>query len=264
MALRIPQALVEAVKQRQAVLFAGAGMSYPTLGILGRHVRDAIGNDIRKDYPDYDPSERSFEDVCDEYVALNDRQGLVNRLAALIDQNAAPTDGHLAAVKAFRFVVTTNWDMLFEAAYRKIGQHYQVLSTNADAPNFNFDQHNLLKIHGSADRPLTLVATSEDYESYPDTHSELLQRTGDLLYNNTVLFVGYAVRDEHVRRLLTQIRRQRGTWARRAYAVGYFDTVRSKLLERRNIEVIQVERPTNDVASGLELFMPELIARAGI
>ena len=83
----IPNALVEAVKQRQAVLFVGAGMSYPALGILGEHVRNAIGNDIRKDFSDYDPAKRSFEDVCDEYVALNDRLGLVNRLAGLINQN---------------------------------------------------------------------------------------------------------------------------------------------------------------------------------
>jgi hypothetical protein len=169
MAMHVPNALVEATKQRQVVLFAGAGMSYGALGILGRDVRDAIANDIKKDYPDYDASWRSFEDVCDEYVALNDRQTLVNRLAGLIDQNAKPMANHVAAVKAFRFIVTTNWDLLFEAAYRQIGQHYQVLSSNADAPNFNYDSHNLLKIHGSVDRPLTLIATSEDYEAYPDT-----------------------------------------------------------------------------------------------
>lgn len=175
--LQIPNGLVQAVKQRQAVLFAGAGMSYPALGILSRHVRDEIGNDIKKDYNDYNPSERSFEDVCDEYVALNDHILLVNRLAELINQNAEPTQSHIAAVKAFRFIVTTNWDLLFESAYRKIRQGYQVLTSDADAPNFNYDQHNLLKIHGSANRPLTLIATSEDYESYTDTHPQLLVNT---------------------------------------------------------------------------------------
>jgi hypothetical protein len=264
MPIQIPYGLVQAVKQRQAVLFAGAGMSYPALGILGSHIRNEIGNDIKQNYPDYDPSERSFEDVCDEYVALNDKKSLVNRLAGLINQNAIPTDNHVAAVKAFRFIVTTNWDLLFEAAYRQIGQGYQVLASDADAPNFNYDQHNLLKIHGSADRPLTLISTSEDYESYPDTHAQLLGRLADLLYNNTILFVGYAVRDEHVRRLLTHIRNQQGTWAHRAYAVGYFDVVRMKLLDKRNIQTINVNKPTNVLDSGMENFMQELIAAAGI
>lgn len=262
--MQIPNALVDAVGQRKAVLFAGAGMSYPSLQILGHNVRDTIGSEIQKDCKDYDFSLRTFEDVCDEYVALNDRTGLVNRLAALIPQNAVPTASHVVAVKAFRFIITTNWDLLFEAAYRQIGQGYQVLSSNQDAPNFNYDQHNLLKIHGSIDRPLTLIATSEDYESYEDTHKELLDRVADLLYNNTVLFVGYGLRDEHVRQLLTRIRRQRGPWARRMYAVGFFDAVRTRLLDRRNIEALRVDKPTNQYASGLENVLPELAARAGI
>ena len=125
--MRIPNSLIEAVKQRQAVLFAGAGISYPSLRILARDVRDAIGAEIKKDYPDYDYSCRSVDDVCDEYAALNDRITLVNRLAALIPQNADPTPNHVAAVKAFGFIITTNWDLLFEAAYRQIGQGYNVL-----------------------------------------------------------------------------------------------------------------------------------------
>jgi hypothetical protein len=187
--MRIPNAVVDAVKQRQAVLFAGAGMSFPSLKILGNHVRDKVGEEIRKDYPEYDYSWRTFEDVCDEYTALNDRNRLAklaNLLAAIIPQNAPPTQAHEVAVKAFRFIVTTNWDLLFEAAYRKIGQGYQVLSSEQDAPNFNYDQHNLLKIHGSVDRPLTLIATSEDYESYVDTHKELFNRVAELIHNNTV------------------------------------------------------------------------------
>lgn len=254
--MRIPNSLVEAVKQRQAVLFAGAGISYPVLGILANDVRDSIGEEIKKDYPDYDYNRRSFEDVCDEYAALNDRITLVNRLAAIIPQDALPTPNHVAAVEAFRFIITTNWDLLFEAAYRQIGRGYNVLSSNDDAPNFNYDQHNLLKIHGSVDRPLTLIATSEDYESYVETHKDLFDRITDLLYSNTILFVGYGLRDEHIRQLLTRIRLQRGPWARRAYAVGYFDEVRTRLLDKRNIEALT---PTD-----VETFMPELINRAGI
>lgn len=258
MPIRIPNALVNAVKQRQAVLFAGAGISIKAHGVTTIKVRDAIGQEIQKDYPNYDFHSRSVEDACDEYAALNDRITLVNLLAALIPQNAIPLQSHVAAVKAFRFIVTTNWDLLFEAAYRQIGQGYQVLAGEDDAPNFNYDQHNLLKIHGSADRPLTLIATSEDYENYPDTHRQLLDRVADLLWNNAVLFVGYGLRDEHVRRLLARIRRQRGEWARRAYAVmgkRFDDEVRTRLLDKRNIEVLPYDA---------EGFLPELAARAGI
>ena len=261
--MRIPNGLVDAVRQRQAVLFAGAGMSYSSFQILGNNIRDVIGAEIQKDYANYNYSLRTLEDVCEEYVALNDRISLVNRLAGLIPQNASPTESHIAAVEAFRFIITTNWDLLFEEAYKRIGQGYSVLSSNADAPNFNYDQHNLLKIHGSIDKPLTMIATSEDYEGYIVTHDKLVDRIAELVHNNTVLFVGYGIRDENVRQLLTRIRLQRGPWARRSYAVGYFDDVRTRLLDKRNIEALNVAGPTNEPGSGLDMFLPELARRAG-
>ncbi|HSL05956.1 MAG TPA: SIR2 family protein [Nitrospiraceae bacterium] len=110
--------------------------------------------------------------------------------------------------------------------------------TDSEAPNFNYDQHNLIKMHGSSDRPLTLISTTDDYENYPDTHVALITKVAELLHNNTVLFVGYGLRDEHIRRLLARIRAQRGVWTKKAYAVGFYDTVRAKVLDLRKIQVI--------------------------
>ena len=253
--MQIKTALVDAVKNRQAVLFAGAGISWKAIGFGGLYIRDQLGMQIKRDYPTYDYESRSFEDVCDEYVALNDRVALIDRLAALIPQDKNPQNSHIAAVKTFRFIVTTNWDLLFESAYRKINQHYQVLSQDADAPMFNYDQHNLLKIHGSADRPVSLVATTDDYENYAETHAMLLDKVAELLQNNTVLFVGYGLRDEHVRHLLSQIRRRRQQWTRKAFAVGFYDEVRTKLLASRQIESINADA---------DEFLTELSLQAGV
>jgi NAD-dependent SIR2 family protein deacetylase len=253
--MQIKGTLVDAVRNRQAVLFAGAGISWKAIGFGGLYIRDQLGAQIKRDYPDYDYQSRSVEDVCDEYMVLNDRIVLVDRLAALIPQDKAPQESHIAAVKAFRFIVTTNWDLLFESAYRKINQHYQVLSEDADAPMFNYDQHNLLKIHGSVDRPVSLVATTDDYENYAETHARLLAKMAELLQNNTVLFVGYGLRDEHVRHLLSQVRRQRQQWTRKAFAVGFFDEVRTKLLASRQIEVITADA---------DEFLVELTNQAGV
>ncbi len=212
--MQIKATLVDAVKNRQAVLFAGAGISWKAIGFGGLYIRDKLGMQIKRDYPSYDYDSRSLEDVCDEYAALNDRIALVDRLAALIPQDKEPQESHVAAVKTFRFIVTTNWDLLFESAYKKINQHYQVLSSDTDAPMFNYDQHNLLKIHGSADRPLSLIATTDDYENYAESHAKLIDKVAELLQNNTVLFVGYGLRDEHVRHLLSQVRRKQQQWAK--------------------------------------------------
>ena len=247
--IQVPTALVDAVKQRQAVLFAGAGISYNAVKVGGLELRNWVGTEIKKDCPAYDFMNRSLEDVCDEYEVLNDRPKLVDLFAGLIPQSVPPLRSHLSAVRSFRFVITTNWDLLFESAYRKIGQRYQILMEEADAPMFDYDQHNLLKIHGSIDRPRSMVCTTSDYEGYVDTHSNLFDRVADLIYNNTVIFVGHGLRDEHLRRLLYRIRRQRGELQRRSYVVGFYDEVRTKLLESRKMQVIQADA---------EAFLPKL------
>jgi hypothetical protein len=82
----------------------------------------------------------------------------------------------------------------------------------------------------------------------------ILDKVANLLENNTVLFVGYGLRDEHVRHLLSQIRRNRQQWTRKAFAVGYYDEVRTNLLKTRQIEVI------NEDADN---FLKELAIQAG-
>lgn len=135
----IPNALIESVQRQEAVLFAGAGISQSALGVTGLTVRDAIGLKIRKDYPDYQVERRTFEDVCDEFAALNSRITLVNELSDLIPQNVAPTDNLRFTAKCFRYILTTNWDQLFEEAIKELGGKFRVLSSAQDAPNFNYD-----------------------------------------------------------------------------------------------------------------------------
>jgi hypothetical protein len=79
-------------------------------------------------------------------------------------------------------------------------------------------------------------------------------KIAELLHNNTVLYVGYGLRDEHIRRLLAIIRARRGVWAKKAYAVGFVDTVRAKVLDARKIQAI------NETADNI---LPQLATAAG-
>ena len=159
----IPNALVNAVRGRQAVLFAGAGLSVETIGVRAVDVRDAIGAQIANDYPGYDYAARSIEDVCDEYVAINDRLGLVNELAALIPKNAAPSAG---ASGGRRFLPVHRHDELGSALRGRVPADRAGLpgacGRGRRAATSASTSTNLLKIHGSVDRPLALIATTDD------------------------------------------------------------------------------------------------------
>jgi hypothetical protein len=92
------------------------------------------------------------------------------------------------------------------------------------------------------------------WSNYADTHARLLDKVAELLQNNTVLFVGYGLRDEHVRHLLSRIRRLRQQWTRKAFAIGFYDDVRTRLLASRQIEAVHADA---------DQFLRELAMQAG-
>jgi len=254
MTVQIPYPLVRDTKHRDVVLFAGAGMSLPALRVSALSVRDALGAEVKKANPDYVIESRSVEETCDDYAVVFGRRELVDELARLIPQNLPPLPSHDAAARLFRYIITTNWDLLFEKAIDKISPHKNVIATELNAGAVGMDQHNLIKIHGTVDQPLTLVSTTEDYETYALNYPQLLKCVADLLWNHTVLFVGYSLRDEHVRHLLARIREQRGQWTRRAYAVvgsQFSDSVRVKVLDKRGIELLPYD--ADDFLPALEV-----------
>jgi hypothetical protein len=61
--MNIPSGLVGALRQRQAVLLAGAGISYNALKVGGLELRNWIGAEIAKDHPSYNFSTRSLREV---------------------------------------------------------------------------------------------------------------------------------------------------------------------------------------------------------
>lgn len=52
--MQIPPNLIDAVQDKKAVLFAGAGISWKALGFGGLHIRDQLGAQIKRYHPDYD------------------------------------------------------------------------------------------------------------------------------------------------------------------------------------------------------------------
>jgi hypothetical protein len=52
--IRIAAALVDAIVQQKAVLFAGAGISRAALNMNRETLTNRIGEEIRRDHPDYE------------------------------------------------------------------------------------------------------------------------------------------------------------------------------------------------------------------
>jgi hypothetical protein len=108
----------------------------------------------------------------------------------------------LAALPA-REVVTTNYDQLFEAACKVIGQPLSVLP-HAINPNA---RRWLLKMHGCVSRPQDIVLTRGDYLGYAERRAALAGIVQALLITRHMLFVGFSLTDDNFHKIADAVRR---------------------------------------------------------
>ncbi|MEZ5281760.1 MAG: SIR2 family protein [Acidimicrobiales bacterium] len=98
--------------------------------------------------------------------------------------------------------MTTNYDTMFERAWRDTGRKPSVLPQDGTATG----EHWLLKLHGSLDdhkRPLVL--SRSDYLRFEDSSQALAGLVHAMLLTRHLLFVGYSLSDDNFHRIVHQV-----------------------------------------------------------
>ena len=155
--------------------------------------------------------------------------------------------------------VTTNYDPLVEIAAADIGRDLKVLPFDEPAPGAPW----LLKLHGDAAHPDSIVLTREEYLEFGDTRAALAGVLHSLLLTRHVLFVGTSMLDDDLIRIAHQVRtavqlpgaspgRQAGT----VLALRE-DPVRAKLWERdvATVAITPAGTPSAEAARRLEVLL---------
>lgn len=226
---RVPAAVLEAVKQRRLVIFAGAGVSTEAPQLMPctfyEDVAIELGLDARS-------SDRSFPDLMSQYCRQGDGfRKLLQKLRERFDYiesfpalREAATRFHveLSTIPQVENVITTNWDSYFE---RYCGATPFVSPT--DFAFWDMPGRKVFKLHGSVSNYGSIVATKE---SYTQSHKELTRGVIGgylklLLATKTVVFVGYSLRDHDVLRIYQYLQREMGQLLPQAYAVTISENV---------------------------------------
>lgn len=98
--------------------------------------------------------------------------------------------------------VTTNYDPLVEQAAADMGRSLRVLPFEEARPGAPW----LLKLHGDAARPESIVLTREEYLRYGDSRAALAGVLHSLLLTRHVLFVGTSMLDDDLIRIAHEVR----------------------------------------------------------
>jgi hypothetical protein len=197
----LPPELVEAVASRRAVLFAGAGFSlsagFPSALLFTERLKQIM----RDSAPDYNPDSWSGTPaaISTDFEATLGRQSLEATAAALTSvlPHVLPTYAHREAVRLFDYIITTNFDTLFE----KAGAQAVIFQEPDDE---RLPAAAVLKLHGSADAPSSLVLIEREVLTLDMRRPRLWGAVLDLLRTRPALVIGSSLRDPSLIRLFTE------------------------------------------------------------
>lgn len=209
--------IVDRIHDEQCLPFLGAGASLGDGAGLPTAYQLAGALATKCDYPGSDSSD--LFRVAQYYQMTYDSYGLRKFVRdQLVQGTSMPTSLHNAiAALPFRYVVTTNFDKLMERAYEAAHKTpqialYQLHGDQIELPMGTVNEPLLFKLHGSLDQLQTMIVTEDDVVEFlacvfvgdPPLPSSFKA----LFRENSILFIGYGLKDWNIRVLLRAIRGQ--------------------------------------------------------
>ena len=210
--MNLPVEVIEAVKNDRCVVFVGnratleaaqaAGAEYPAQRALARGLgwkKPAVAAGKQKGIV------ASGAEGAGAYESAQGRDRLVAYLGAEVGAaGVAPLPAHLAMVKRFPLLFTTNYDDMIERAATSAGVTLDVIGRQSPLPAREPGRATLVRLRGELSRPDTLVLTAADAARTP-IPVEVKKQLRTLLRQQVVLFVGYRPDEEEFEKLFADL-----------------------------------------------------------
>jgi len=212
----IPAPLLEAVKERKCILFAGSGLSvaagYPTWKSLVAKLMDAAA----KAHPSREFGLKSYARNGDLLTLTEFARSKLGRheystlLNEIFDEPLPPQNVHrLIARTDYRAVITTNYDRLIEAVFASERvlppKTFTSDSIGAMATAFWTPSAFVFELHGDPTFPESIILTAQDYDRSTLKTPHLRSFLQSVFINYTVFFVGYSLSDPDFQVLLKEL-----------------------------------------------------------
>lgn len=246
----IPSPLLRDITKGCCVPFIGSGFS------LNADIPEKekmlmwgeLGEEFRKEVPGL--KTQSPLEAISAFEYKYKRPALAEKMKeVLLTGKCKPGTCHYAFCKLpFNVVCTTNFDGLLEDAYKLVDKNVKVVVDETQlAIASDLKTVEVIKLHGDINRPITMIATEEDYDTYLDTHKLMATYLGNLLITRTPLFIGYSLDDVDFRQIYQVVKTRLGAMKRNAYVIKVnANEVEIEQYKRRGVTVINLPGDTKD------------------
>jgi len=201
----------EAVRKEEVVFWAGAGFSayagYPAGKVFARMLAGELGENP----PD---EELILPNWAERYEEAKGRGALLARIGEVCGKEPSSIEAHrlLSRIKGIPYIVTTNYDRLFEIAF---GDAIISIASEQELPKAKGrgrgDRKTILyKIHGDVDHLDETVITRKDYDRFDETKNKgveslLWTKIRTIPAEYPIIFIGYSLDDPNTRAVLDRI-----------------------------------------------------------
>ncbi|MDQ2776126.1 MAG: SIR2 family protein [Acidobacteriota bacterium] len=261
----IPETLVTAIKQKRAILFAGAGLS----SSLGLPLFDVLTCHLAKELGIQERANIDFPILAEYYLLQTSRhEDLFNWMR----QTWHPENIHIRDSQAhndildldFPVIYTTNYDSWLERSFEERGKPFRKIIGVKDLADTKSGETEIIKFHGDFNTPSTIVLTESDFLRRMSLDEPLDIRLRSDSLARPILFAGYSLSDPNIRYLLYRLRQ---LWSQHTEEnvkpSSYIlmverNDIQERLLRERDVEPILFEE--DDPSAGLTKFFKTLRA----
>lgn len=183
--------------------------------------------------------------VAQQYIEAFGHENFYQEvLQAIPNTEFEPGEIHRKLVRLpWKAFVTTNQDDLLERALKSELLPHEVVVDDVDIP-LKEREPKVFKIHGSIERPASLVFSEEQYRTYPITHPLMFTVLKAIFAEYLVIFIGFSLTDPNFKAIHGWVRDVLGRdHQRRAYAFVFqndMDNHLQRYWEKRNVILLPV------------------------
>lgn len=258
--------LRKAIKEKNVVLFVGAGIS-ATLGLpTWDDLIAAIGNDLGYDADLFKQYGDSL--ILAEYYAVV--KGRIGELRSWMDQNWNIPENRIKESKIYETIVkldfpliyTTNYDHCLEKAFDAWNKKFQKIIDVDDLVSLDNETTQIVKFHGDTISDDSIVLTESSYFERLNFESPLDIKLRSDMLGKTILFVGYSLSDINIRLLIYKLDQlwKKSNTSKRPKSYVFLPTpnpIQQKIFENRGIVTIIGEGL--DKTESTEKFLTSLL-----
>lgn len=249
--MNIPVELLNQIKDRDAVLFLGAGASRSATSLTGGHppLATELGVSLAKKFLGDGYANRPLSEIADYAISASSLIAVQSFIRDTFNVFLPSEDHKLLCQLPWFGIATTNFDTLVEQAYSDTHDAIQKpvpFIANGELVDARMKDPNnvmLIKLHGCItninDENCPLILSTEQYISHRHGRQRLFDRFKQWGYEHPIVFVGTSLSDPDIRIILAELRHAHSIRPR-YYVVGpQIDDVQSNFWGEHKVMAIR-------------------------